>query len=236
MEINKKYVMENANIIDVLFNEDISLKGNDLKEFLKIMPNVTNYGLPATGGIANMNGLPLHLAVNKHFSDKPQSRYQILCVNTSNLLEPGEHWFIVGSDWGGNDPIKGDHFMFDSYGRDLTELYLDSGEKIPKTMTPEKWKPINNSIYQSINTNVCGHYCLDIISLLNNNYDLNQISLILDHKYMNKRHPIFNKLNLYNTESALSNDITTLKNAEILGSMYTPNADWYKKLRNELYE
>lgn len=237
MELNKKYLLENANAIDALFNDELSLKGNDLRTFLKSLPNVTNYGLPVTGGIANMDGIPLHLSVSKHFSDKPESRYQVLIVNTSSLVEPGEHWFILGSDWGGKNPIVGDHFLFDSYGRTLGEIYEEADEKIPKNIALDKWNPINSSTYQSLGTNVCGYYCLDVLSLLNDeNISIKHVGKMLDQKYLNKRHPIFRRSHLFNTETALRNDLLALKNAETLGSIYTPTDDWYKRLCNELYE
>lgn len=230
---NKEYIDNNVNNIDVIFNDELSLKGEDLEAFLKTLPNVTEYGK----GIASMNGITKHLKIPKSASSKPTARYQALIVNTANLLEPGEHWFLMGTDWGGANPLEGQSFYFDSYGRPLELIYQQAGTNIPRNLDLQKWQPINQSSYQSLGTNACGYYLFSVLHLMNQqNLSPQAIGRVLDTEYMNKKSSIFHRDHVIDVQTALSNDLSALKNAETLGSIYTPSAEWYKKLRSELYD
>ena len=91
---------------------------------------------------------------NPHVTDRRTGRFRpwTMVVNTQPSTAPGEHWLLLGADTPTHLQV------FDSYGLDFQTHYTNRWfqDLIRRFQTLGQ----NRNRYQSVNSNVCGHYCI----------------------------------------------------------------------------
>jgi len=96
---------------------------------------------------------PSDLIPFSHFLSS--SRESSLCciANTDPSTKPGTHWVAFYRDLQNDSPLE----FFDSYGQSpLSYGFFSGNSKFPKDLPLS----FNNTILQSLTSNVCGQYCL----------------------------------------------------------------------------
>jgi len=79
-------------------------------------------------------------------------------VNTDPSSQPGEHWVAFYRNCQNESPLE----FFDSFGQSpITYGLFQENSKFPKNLEIS----FNNTILQSLTTNVCGQYCLLFLRL-----------------------------------------------------------------------
>lgn len=94
---------------------------------------------------------------NPHTTNRAgRFRPWIMVVNTQPSTSPGEHWLLLGADTPTHLQV------FDSYGLDFQTNYANHWfqDVVQRFQTLGQ----NRNTYQSLNSNVCGHYCIYVAS------------------------------------------------------------------------
>ena len=97
----------------------------------------------------------------------------IYIVNTHPSDYPGEHWFAVECD-------DRNAFIFDSYG-EISPVGTQSEDIMSHIARFCSNIRMNTSTYQSLNTNVCGDYCLFYVFARANGFRLSEIDFALQY-------------------------------------------------------
>ena len=116
---------------------------------------------------------PSDLIPFSHFLSS--SRESSLCciANTDPSTKPGTHWVAFYRDLQNDSPLE----FFDSYGQSpLSYGFFSGNSKFPKDLPLS----FNNTILQSLTSNVCGQYCLLFIHLRINSEQSKPLSFVVN--------------------------------------------------------
>lgn len=129
-----------------------ALVAGQLIDLLRKIPETKNL-------FKGISARDIHLRPPKHIKNKPKAYIQ-----NTGYAKAGVHWVVLYFS-------DRETFLFDSYGRDAKELFLEAS-------AIQSYRPIayNPFVLQKSGSLVCGHFCVFFLYWLGKGYSVKNIN------------------------------------------------------------